>query len=973
VDDDSSILEITKLMLLDLNGGFVIDWACCVDEAFKKLSAAQYDVVVSDYEMPKKDGLQLLKELREQNNEIPFILFTGKGREEVAVEALNLGVNGYFTKQGNPETVYGELKYGILQSVQKSRVEMALHSSEEKFRVYVSGSPVAFFVVNENGKYVDVNEAACGLLGYSKGELLELGIVNLLFEKDLAFELKQFGELKETGRARFEVALKKKDGYPVYVILNATRLPDGKLMAFCENITEHKRLNNELKLSEERLKLLFENAPDAYYLNDLKGNFLDGNKAAEEMTGYSRNELIGNSFLSLNVLPRNQILKAAKLLALNAIGRPTGPDEFILNRKNGTQISVEIRTHPLKIQGKKLVLGIARDISERRGAEEKLRETQEKYETTFESSTDALMLLDERGFFGCNKTTLLVFGCKSVNEFTKFHLTDLSPPTQPDGTPSMKAAINHIQNAFQTGTDHFFWIHKRMDGSTFPADVLLTRIQLKSREVLQATVRDITERKKAEEALRGSEEKFRLLFENAPDIICTADLNGKLVDTNTQARKVLGYGKEELIGKSILDLFSKDDAAKIMKDLSDSLQGQKTGAINYDMKTKGGAMVPVEISTFPIRIGDRVEIIGIARDISERKKTEEELKESKMRLDLAVEAGQIGIWELDLVNDTSIRNLRHDQIFGYENKIAEWGAKIFFEHIIPEDRPSVQAAFDRAMNTDRLFFECRILWPNKSIHWITATGQVVRDSAGKPQKMFGTITEISKRKETEIKLKENSQRIDLMNEKLRVVGSLTRHDVGNKLMTAKSNLYLLKKRIGDNPDLVKYLENIDSSLASSDGIFEFSRLYERIGVENPSSESVFDCFNQAVELMPDLGDVEVVNECKGLEVAADSLLKQLFYNFIDNSLKHGEKVTQIRLHYTQNNDEVTLFYEDNGVGVSDANKPKLFEAGFTTGKGSGLGLYLIKKMMDVYGWTITEEGEPGKGAKFVIRVPPPKR
>jgi signal transduction histidine kinase len=209
----------------------------------------------------------------------------------------------------------------------------------------------------------------------------------------------------------------------------------------------------------------------------------------------------------------------------------------------------------------------------------------------------------------------------------------------------------------------------------------------------------------------------------------------------------------------------------------------------------------------------------------------------------------------------------------------------------------------------------------------------------------------------------------LVNEKLGVVGSLTRHDVGNKLMAAKSNLYLLKKRIGDNPDLAKYLDGIDCALASSSEIFEFSRLYERIGVEKASKENVFDCFNQAVSLIPNLNNLEVVNECQGLVVVADSLLKQLLYNFIDNSIKHGGKVTQIRLHYSKDGDELKLFYEDNGVGIPEANKSRLFDSGFTTGNGSGLGLYLIKKMMDVYGWTITENGEPGKGAKFVMATP----
>ena len=115
--------------------------------------------------------------------------------------------------------------------------------------------------------------------------------------------------------------------------------------------------------------------------------------------------------------------------------------------------------------------------------------------------------------------------------------------------------------------------------------------------------------------------------------------------------------------------------------------------------------------------------------------------------------------------------------------------------------------------------------------------------------------------------------------------------------------------------------------------------------------------------------IKIVNKCQGLEVMADELIGQLFYNLVDNSLKHGRKVTQIHLNYTKECDALKLFYEDNGVGVPEANKSKLFDSGFTTGKGSGLGLYLIKKIMDVYGWQIEEVGEVGKGAKFVITIP----
>ncbi len=144
VDDDVSFLEISKNILMDM-GTFDIDFACGVGEAFKKLATGSYDVVISDYEMPRKDGLQFLKKVRKQGNEIPFVLFTGKGREEVAIKALNFGADGYYNKQGSPETVYGELSHGIQQIVKRKKAEGALSKSEERYRSLANSLPAIVF------------------------------------------------------------------------------------------------------------------------------------------------------------------------------------------------------------------------------------------------------------------------------------------------------------------------------------------------------------------------------------------------------------------------------------------------------------------------------------------------------------------------------------------------------------------------------------------------------------------------------------------------------------------------------------------------------------------------------------------------------------------------------------------------------------------------------------------------------------
>jgi len=148
--------------------------------------------------------------------------------------------------------------------------------------------------------------------------------------------------------------------------------------ALLEEVAEKNRAETFLRESEERFKMLFEYAPEAYYLNDLEGTLLDGNRKAEDLLGYKREELIGQNFLQLGLLSTPDLQRAMELLTNNIDGKPTGPDEFVLKKKQGHQVAVEISTIPINLGGQDVVLGIARDITKRKQAEEALRESEEK-------------------------------------------------------------------------------------------------------------------------------------------------------------------------------------------------------------------------------------------------------------------------------------------------------------------------------------------------------------------------------------------------------------------------------------------------------------------------------------------------------------------------------------------------------------------------------------------------------------------
>jgi PAS domain S-box-containing protein len=250
VDDDLSILEISKQILTDIDGSFEIDHACCVDEAFGKLAVGQYDVAVSDYEMPKKDGLQFLKELREQKNGIPFILFTGKGREEVAIRALNMGADGYHNKQGSPETVYGELVHGINLVVDRSKAKQALEESEKRYHALMEQASETILIHDIHGRIIDANQRACIKLGYAKEELVKLAVADIDIEGTENKKGLMWSKVLTGETFVFESTHKRKDGttFPVDVSLGAVAV--GKeilVIGIIRDISERKKAEMELK------------------------------------------------------------------------------------------------------------------------------------------------------------------------------------------------------------------------------------------------------------------------------------------------------------------------------------------------------------------------------------------------------------------------------------------------------------------------------------------------------------------------------------------------------------------------------------------------------------------------------------------------------------------------------------------------------------------------------------------------------
>jgi K+-sensing histidine kinase KdpD len=393
--------------------------------------------------------------------------------------------------------------------------------------------------------------------------------------------------------------------------------------------------------------------------------------------------------------------------------------------------------------------------------------------------------------------------------------------------------------------------------------------------------------------------------------------------------------------------------------------GKPTGPDEFVLDRKDGSEVQVEIRTYPVKIEGKTVVLGIARDITERKNAEEALLAERDRLEIVTGSLGAGLAVISKDYRTVWANEVLRRMFGdVEGKIC-YSTYNQRSAICPGC--GVQEVFEGGK--DKVVHEQVGEDVDGKIIWSEITATPIKDKSGKVTAAVELVVPVTERKEAEEKIRETLQKLQVTNEKLQVVGGLTRHDVRNKLAAITGNAYLVRKKLPENSVVLDYVKQIEGSVEQTVRILDFAKAYEMLGAEELVYIDVEKTVNEAVFLFPDLRDIKVTNDCHGLTVLADSLLRQLFYNLIDNSLKYGEKLSMIRIHCEDKKDHLNMIYQDDGIGISQAVKPKIFGEGYTTGKGSGYGLYLIKKMMEVYSWTIKETGEPGKGALFTMTIP----
>ncbi len=281
------------------------------------------------------------------------------------------------------------------------------------------------------------------------------------------------------------------------------------------------------------------------------------------------------------------------------------------------------------------VTAFIQDIARRKRVETALAESELKYRRMFESSNDAIMLLDNDRFFDCNPATLKVFGYSNRDEFLGKHPAEVSPPHQPDGRESRGAADEKIATALRVGRNYFEWLHQRADGTVFPADVLLTPMDFRGQKVLQATVRDISDRKRVEAALHESEERYRRIVESNAVGIVAVNPSFRFTSANRRFCEMVGYTEEELKCMTFPDITHPDNVAQDRASVAEVLAGKRPyyrtekRYIRHD-----GKEVHAETTVFPVgAVAEHPRhTLALVEDITERRQAEQRVQTERDQL-----------------------------------------------------------------------------------------------------------------------------------------------------------------------------------------------------------------------------------------------------------------------------------------------------------------------------------------------------
>jgi PAS domain S-box-containing protein len=953
VDDEHALLEPTKLSL-EKRGNISVDTSTSAREALEKMQTRTYDVIISDYQMPRMNGIEFLKQLRESGNLIPFIIFTGKGREDAVIEAYDAGADFYLAKGGNPKAMFLDLTNKVVQSVTRRRAEKALRESEERYRKVMEQSHDAIFIVR-GSNFIFVNNRVSVISGYSKPELYKMEIWDLLHpdDRDRVMEISRSRAAGGTTPPTYETRVIVKSGevrYLEFAVTNVVSDGENALLCSVRDITERKESEEALRKSEEKYRNIFTTFDDLYYQTDMEGNIVTLSPSCRKITGWDPSELIGLRVQNLYPFPEQRKLLLDKMFADGAVK----DFEVILKNKTGTHLNVSVTSHVVHdTSGNPVAIeGTLRDITERKQVEEALAASEDKYRTL----ADFLpVMVFEAGLDGrltfTNRLAYPTFGINPADITSGTSFMDYIVPEE------HRIAQENMQKVLRDEErESSEYTMMRKDGSRFPGMIKAsTVIDKKTGTIsgIRGVIIDLTERNLKDEALRQSEISYHGLFNAVKDAICILDETCSFIDANKGAEDMFGYPHKFFVG-DILDRISahgRNDLAQVKEQVNRAFH-EGPRQFEFWARRSNGSEILTDVRAYKGTYFGKDVVIVLAVDITDRKRAEEALQKAYDGLEqkVAERTRKLSELTINLQNEIAERNRIMEALAASEEKyrslVEQIGDIVFHmdqDGIITYVSPHVQAmlgissehfpkidVFDLASPVYRdtiaklidpalashgpvsgLEIEIPVFSPGeRRIYEVNA--RPTYDKNGTYSGYSGIARDITERKNLQNEVAASLKEKEILLKEIH-------HRVKNNMQIISSLLSLQAKLMKDEPSR-------DAILESQTRVMSIALVHEKLYQSKSFAEIDYNDYLKKIadNLLQSYGiprgkiRIEIHADKIVLPISKAIPISLIINEMLSNSLKYafpGERTGVIVVDVQKAGDKYTLIVRDNGIGL----------------------------------------------------------
>ena len=873
----------------------------------------------------------------------------------------------WFQGISNPVARDSELIFtGVLLDITvRKNTETALFESEEKYRTLVEHTRDGVFIAQDS-RLVYYNRAFSEMIGYEEQQLIGRQISDFIAPEDREMVVSRHQDRVGGGQVpeSYEFSLLRKDGgtcVRVSMQVGLGTYQGQATIGTIHDVTEDRRREGALRESEDRFRRLLAGFFDAIVVHQDGRIVLANERAARIIGAAAPGDLIGTTLLDL-VHPD---FRASVVARVNEMGQSPGgtvpamEESFI--RMDGTTVEVEVMATATMHEGRPAIMVVFRDLTDK-------KQTRIALDLLHQHDLEALRVA-RLGYFEFDvDTRTFVFNDQyyeligsDVTEIGGYRISAedfacrFAPPEDADrifGT--IQKAIDTDNPDYQTRFESVFI---RPDGARMWMDVWF-RIKKDASgrtKTFYGVNQDITDRKAMEEKLRESEEKYRLIAENSPDMIYFIDPEGCLRYLNAFAARAMMTEPDRTIGKHLTDVFRPEVAQHHLDVISHVISTLKPHRDEmFEDLPSGGVWIDVRLSPMVDESGRVLGVLGLSHDISDRKRAEAALRESETKYRMLVENSHDIIYTISADGIMTFVSPSWTTLLGHDPAYVT--GKPFQHFVHPADVPECEAFLAKVVSTRQRQegVEYRVVHADGSTRIHTSTISPIFDDKGSIISYIGNARDITEMKQFQNAIRES-------NRKLNLLSSITRHDVANQLTVVQGYTQLAALR---KTDVVTadFLAKIASAVDMIQHQIEFTRTYQDLGAQAPAWHRIGD----AIRSVQPLG-IELVCTCDSMEIFADPMIAKVFFNLFDNAVKYGKRVTTITVGCEPAGDELVITFADNGIGIPLDEKQKIFEKGY--GQHTGFGLFLAREILAITGISIHETGSCGRGARFEIAVP----